>query len=423
MYRNQKTYLCIDLRSFYASVECVERGLDPLTTNLVVADPERTDRTICLAVSPSMKELGVENRCRLFQIPNHIEYITAPPRMQFYIDYSANIYSVYLKYIAKEDIHVYSIDEVFMDVTDYLSMYQMTAEELGITIMKDVLETTGISSACGVGTNLYLAKVALDILAKHSPDHIDALDEEYYRKKLWEHKPLTDFWRVGAGTARRLERMGIDTMRGIAETEESMLYRLFGVDAELLIDHAWGREDTLISDIKAYRPKKNSISSGQVLACDYDFEDGRLIVREMADLLALDLVDEGLVTNSITLHIGYSYALNKKPAHGTTTMSVTTNSARKIIAATEELYEKIVEEYAPIRRITVTFNHVVSEMYQQYDLFTDPAEMERENRIQKAVLEMKKRFGKNAVLKGMNLEEKGTTRERNRQIGGHKSGV
>ncbi len=423
MSQKQRWYLCIDLKSFYASVECVERGLDPLTTNLVVADRERTDRTICLAISPPMKELGVENRCRLFQIPEYISYITAPPRMQLYIDYSANIYSIYLKYIAKEDIHVYSIDEAFMDVTDYLSMYQMTAEELGIRIMKDILETTGISSACGVGTNLYLAKIALDILAKHSSDHIAILEEESYRDRLWEHKPLSDFWRVGAGTARRLENMGICTMKGIAEAEESVLYQLFGVDAELLIDHAWGREDTLISDIKAYRPKKNSISSGQVLACDYNFEDARLIVREMADLLALDLVDQGLVTNSITLHIGYSYVLNKKPAHGTTTMSVTTNSARKIIAATEELYGRVVEDCASIRRITVTFNNVVSERCQQYDLFTDPAEMERENRIQKAVLEMKKKFGKNAVLKGMNLEEKGTTRERNRQIGGHRSGV
>lgn len=418
----ERIYLCIDLKSFYASVECVERGLDPMTTNLVVADPERTEKTICLAVSPSMKALGVPNRCRVFQIPGNIDYIMATPRMKLYIDYSADIYSIYLKYIAKEDIHVYSIDEAFMDVTDYLTMYQMDASELGIRIMQDVFKTTGITAVCGIGTNLYLAKVALDITAKHAENHIGILDEESYRKTLWNHRPLKDFWRVGAGTENRLGRMGIYTMKDIAEADENMLYRLFGIDAELLIDHAWGRETTTIEDIKTYRPKKNSVSSGQVLAQDYNFEDGKLIIREMADLVALDLVDQGLVTDSVTLHIGYAYHLEKKPAHGTATLISKTNSARRIRRTAEELYEKIVDSAGYIRRITLTLNDVTDEMYQQYDLLTDPAELEKENRVQRAVLDIKKKYGKNAVLKGMNLEKKGTTIERNRQIGGHRSG-
>lgn len=420
--RNNRIYICIDLKSFYASVECVELGLDPMTTNLVVADPDRTEKTICLAISPSMKKLGIQNRCRVFQIPKNVEYIMAPPRMQLYIDYSANIYSIYLKYIAKEDIHVYSIDEAFMDVTDYLTMYQMSAKELGMRIMQDVLETTGITATCGIGTNLYLAKIALDITAKHSEDHVGVLSEELYQKTLWNHRPLTDFWRVGAGTAKRLDSIGIHTMGEVAQTDEQMLHRLFGIDAELLIDHAWGRETTTMADIKNYKPKTNSISSGQVLSCDYSYEAGKLIVREMADLLALDLVDKGLVTDSITLHIGYNNAINEKPAHGTTTMTVTTSSAKTIVEYTEKLYERIMLPNTSIRRINLTFNNVVDEMYKQYDLFTDPAELERENKMQKAMLDIKKKFGKNAILKGMNLEEGATTMERNRQIGGHKSG-
>lgn len=418
-----RTYICIDLKSFYASVECVERRMNPMTTNLVVADPERTEKTICLAVSPAMKAKGVPGRCRVFQIPKNMEYIMAPPRMQLYIDYSANIYAIYLKYIAKEDIHVYSIDEVFMDVTDYLAMYQMTAKELSIRIMEDVLQSTGITATCGIGTNLYLAKIALDITAKHVEDHIGILDEETYRKSLWNHKPLTDFWRIGAGIARRLEQVGIHTMGEIAQAEEALLYKLFGIDAELLIDHAWGRETTTMADIKAYKPKENSISSGQVLGCDYSYEKGRLVVKEMVDLLCLELVDKGLVTDSITLYVGYSNRIDKKPAHGTATMSVTTSSAKRIISYAMELYERIVDRYAPIHRVNLSFNHVMDERYQQYDLFTDPAEMEREHRMQKAMLDIKEKFGKNAILKGMNLQEGATTVERNRQIGGHKSGV
>lgn len=417
-----RTYICIDLKSFYASVECVERGLDPMTTNLVVADPERTEKTICLAVSPSLKALGVPGRCRVFEIPKGLKYIMAPPRMQLYIDYSANVYAIYLKYIAKEDIHVYSIDEAFMDVTDYLNMYRMSAKELSMRIMEDVFAATGIPSACGIGTNLYLAKIALDITAKYAQDHIGILDEESYRDMLWEHKPLTDFWRIGPGIARQLERAGISTMKEIAGADEAALYRMLGVDAELLIDHAWGREITTIADIKQYKPKTNSISSGQVLPCDYSFEDGKLIVKEMADLLCLELVDKGLITDSITLHVGYSNRLAKKSAHGTISMTITTSSAKQIIAYTQELYERIVDRLTPIRRIYLSYNNVVDEKYQQYDLFTDPAELEKEHRLQEALLGIKDKYGKNAILKGMNLEKKATTMERNEQIGGHKSG-
>lgn len=417
-----RTYICIDLKSFYASVECKERKLDPMTANLVVADPERSEKTICLAVSPSMKAMGVPGRCRVFEIPKNIEYIMAQPRMQLYINYSADIYAVYLKYIAKEDIHVYSIDEVFMDVTDYLGMYRMTAKELGMQIMEDVYETVGIPSACGIGSNLYLAKIALDITAKHAEDRIGILDEESYRRILWNHKPLTDFWRIGSGIAKRLESVGITTMEGVAEANEEFLYHLFGVDAELLIDHAWGRESVTMQDIKAYKPKNNSLGSGQVLSRDYSFEDGKLIVREMTDLLCLELVDKGLVTDSVTLHVGYSNLFQKKSAHGTTSMRGSTNSARQIVSYTEALYERIVDRNTPIRRMTVTFNRVMDEVYRQYDLFTDPVQAEKERKIQQAVIDIKGRFGKNAILKGMNLQEGATTMERNCQIGGHKSG-
>lgn len=419
----KRIYICIDLKSFYASVECVERKMDPMSANLVVADPERSEKTICLAISPAMKRLGIKNRCRVFEIPSHVKYTMATPRMQLYIDYAAEIYSVYLKYIAKEDIHVYSIDEVFMDVTDYLDMYHMTAKELGVTIMQDIFRTTkGIVSTCGIGTNLYLAKVALDITAKHSPDNIGILDEEMYCRTLWNHEPLTDFWRVGGGIAKRLERYGIFTMKDITEASEELLYKILGVDAELLIDHAWGRETTTIADIKAYKPKQNCLSSGQVLACDYSHEDGRLIVKEMADLLCLDLVDKGLVTDSVSLYLGYSNRLEKEPARGTVSLRSSTSSARIILPQVEALYERITDATSPIRRVNLSFNHVVDEVYQQYDLFADLAELERERRMQKAMLTIKKKFGKNAILKGMNLEEAATTMERNRQIGGHKSG-
>lgn len=294
-------YLCIDLKSFYASVECAERGLNPLTTNLVVADPERERGTICLAVSPSLKALGVPNRCRVYEIPPGIEYIMAPPRMQLYIEYSAEIYAIYLKYISKEDIYVYSVDEAFLDVTDYLELYQLTAKDLGVRIMDDIRSFLGITATCGIGTNLYLSKIALDITAKHTKDNIGYLDESLYRKTLWNHKPLTDFWRIGKGISSRLAGVGIYTMGDIAHADEAILYKLIGVDAEYLIDHAWGREPTTIAEIKAYRPKESSLSTVQVLMTDYSYDDGLLILKEMVDLLCLDLVDKNLVTNSLSL--------------------------------------------------------------------------------------------------------------------------
>lgn len=415
-------FLCIDLKSFYASVECVERGLDPMTTNLVVADAERTDKTICLAITPSMKKLGIKNRCRVFEIPAGVDYIMATPRMQKYIDYASVIYGIYLKYIAKEDIHVYSIDEAFLDVTNYLSLYRMDARELGQCIMDDIYQTLGVRSTCGIGTNLYLAKVALDITAKHSADFIGCLDEERYRKTLWDYKPLTDFWRIGSGTARRLATYGITTMRGIAEADEDFLYKIFGIDAELLIDHAWGREPVTIADIKNYKPKNNCLTSGQVLMHDYPFEDGKLVVKEMTDLLCLDLVEKKLVTSSLTLHVGYSNALHREPAHGTTKLPVETNADSLIIPAMVQLYEKIVDRHTPIRRVNITCNRVIPEEYRQYTFFEYPGELDRNRRMQEAVIHIKNKFGKNAILKGMNLQENATTRERNQKIGGHKSG-
>ena len=418
----QHIYICIDLKSFYASVECVARGLDPMTTNLVVADPERTEKTICLAITPAMKALGIRNRCRVFEIPKHVQYVTAPPRMQKYIDTAAEIYGVYLKYIAKEDIHVYSIDEAFMDVTDYLALYRISARELGQRIMDDIYRTTGVPAACGVGTNLYLAKIALDITAKHSPDFIGELDEESYRRTLWRHKPLTDFWRVGSGIARRLEPYGIRTMQDIAEADEELLYHLFGVDAELLIDHAWGVEPVTIADIRKYRSHSKCISSGQVLSCDYSYDKGLLIVKEMMDLLCLELVEKNLVTKSVTLYAGYSNRLDVPAAHGTASLDAETNSDVMLIPAITTLYKRIVNPAYGIRRVNITCNNVVQEEYRQYNLFTDAQVLTRNHKMQEAVIHIKNRYGKDAILKGMNYEEGAMTRERNHQIGGHKSG-
>ena len=393
-----KEGMCVDLKSFYASVECVERHLDPLTTNLAVADPERTDKTICLAISPSMKALGIKNRCRVFEIPAGTPYIMAPPRMKLYIKYSAWIYGIYLKYVAKEDIHVYSVDEAFLDVTDYLSMYQTDARSLA-------------------------QRIALDITAKHASDFIGCLDEQLYRQTLWNHHPLQDFWRIGPGITRKLERVGIFTMKDLAEADEDMLYHMFGVDAELLIDHAWGREPTTIEDIKNYRPQKNSISSGQVLPCDYSFEDGVLIIKEMADLLTLDLVDKNLVTDSMTLHVGYATRGHSipAPAHGTTNLGTFSSSSARLIQEAEALYRRIVNHSLDIRRLTLTYNNVCEASFLQLDIFTDPSKLEEEKNMQKAILAIRKKYGKNAILRGMDLEEHGTTRLRNEQIGGHKS--
>ncbi len=418
----QHVYVCIDLKSFYASVECVQRGLDPMTTNLVVADPERSEQTICLAVSPSMKRLGIKNRCRVFQIPKGITYIMAPPRMKLYLNYSADVYGIYLKYIAKEDIHVYSIDEVFLDVTQYLSLYQLTASELAVKIMEDIKENIGITATAGIGTNLYLAKVALDIMAKHSFDNIGCLDEESYQKNLWDHQPLTDFWRIGTGIEKRLQHVGILTMGDLAHADEKMLYRLFGVDAELLIDHAWGRESTMMEDIKSYKPKSNSLSSSQVLPRNYSYGEGKLIVKEMADSLCVDLAEKGLAASSISLNVGYSNELGISPAVGTASLEQQSNSYQQIIPSILALYERIVHREKPIRRVRMTCNSVVEDAWRQYRLFTEEAAVEKERKMQKAVLSIRQRFGKNAIVRGMDLQKAGTAIERNKQIGGHKSG-
>ena len=408
-----RVYLCIDLKSFYASVECVERGLDPMTTNLVVADPERSTGTICLAVSPSMKALGVKNRCRVYEIPESIDYIIAPPRMKKYIDYAA-------------DIYVYSIDEAFLDITCYLKTYGMTPREMAIFLMGKVTEAVGVRATAGIGTNLYLAKIALDITAKHSPDFIGELDEESYRAKLWRHRPLTDFWRVGPGTARRLARLGIFDMRGIAMADEAVLYKEFGIDAELLIDHSRGIEPVTIADIKAYRPRSKSLSSGQVLMRDYSFEEAKIILKEMTDSLSLDMVDKGLVTSSLGLYIGYSSSISKKPSGGTVNLGSETNADSVMIPAMLSLFESTADKKAPIRRINISTGDLIDDpgFFQAsiFDAENDGSELIKNRKVQEAVLKIQKKHGKNAILKGMDFEDAATRRERNRQIGGHKSG-
>lgn len=419
---NGKYYLCIDLKSFYASVECAERGLDSMTTDLVVADPARDKGTICLAVSPSLKAKGVKNRCRVYEIPEHLKYIMAPPRMKLYIDYAAKIYGIYMKYIAKEDIHVYSIDEAFMDVTEYLGLYRMTPKELGMAIMNDIYESLGIMATCGIGTNLYLTKIALDITAKHTPDRIGFLDETRYQNTLWHHKPITDFWRIGPGTAKRLASIGIHDMYGVAHTEQKYLKRLFGIDTAILIDHAWGREPTTIADIKNYKKRTHSVSSGQVLLRDYSFDEALLIVKEMTDLLCLDLFDKQLITESITLYIGYSKDMNPATG-GTARFRTATNMPNIIQPEIEKLYRAKAVSSVPIRRINLSCNNVISEGFEQYDLFTDPVKKDKQRKMQRTVLEIKSKYGGTAVMKGMNLLEAGTSKERLHQIGGHKSGI
>lgn len=504
-----RTYIAMDLKSFYASVECMERGLDPLTTNLVVADASRTEKTICLAVSPSLRAYGISGRARLFQVvqkvkeinalrlrkapgrvfsgasfndvelkerPNlSLDYIAATPRMAHYIDYSTQIYNIYLKYIAPEDIHVYSIDEVFMDVTEYLNTYKLTARQLATKIILDILKTTGITASAGIGTNLYLAKIAMDIQAKRIPVdengvQIAKLDEMSYRHLLWSHRPLTDFWRVGKGYAKKLEKQGLYTMGDIARCSigksadyhnEDLLYKLFGVNAELLIDHAWGWEPCTITDIKAYKPKSSSVGSGQVLQSGYSFEKAKLVVKEMTDLLVLDLVDKRLVTDQLVLTIGYDIEnltnskIRKsyqgkittdqygrsvpKSAHGTINLGRQTSSTKLIMDAVIELFERIVDKNLLVRRVNLVANHVVEEStvqkadkVEQLDLFTnyadkqvekeeEEAKLEREKKMQKTILEIKSKYGKNAIIKGMNLKEGATTLDRNKQIGGHKA--
>ena len=413
---SHRQYLCIDLKSFYASVECVERGLDPMTTDLVVADPDRSDKTICLAVSPSLKAKGVKNRCRVFEIPKNLDYIMAPPRMQKYIDYAAEIYGIYLEYIAPEDIHVYSIDEAFLDVTHYLWLYKMTAKELAIKLMDEIYKRIGVRAACGIGTNLYLCKIALDITAKHSPDFIGELNEKTYRDTMWSHKPLTDFWRIGNGTAERLCRYGITTMGDLAKAPEELLYKWFGIDAELLIDHAWGRESTTMQDIKNYKAKTNCLTSGQVLMRDYSYAEARLIVKEMLDLLCLDMVSKKLITDSFTLYVGYSNTLNIPAAKGTAHINKKTSSDSLIIPAVVGLYDNIVNHAYSVRRIIITCNRVVADNNAEQLTIFEEADTEKTRILQETLLKIKSKFGKNAILKGMNLQESATTRERNEQI-------
>lgn len=414
-----KTYLCIDLKSFYASVECVERGLDPLTAKLVVADPTRTEATICLAVTPELKRLGVKNRCRIYEIPPNMEYITAPPRMRLYIDYSTRIYKVYMKYVAKEDIHVYSIDEAFLDITDYMSLRGQTPREFAQMITTDILKTTGITATCGIGTNLYLAKVALDIIAKKAPDFIGELTEESYCRLLWKHRPLTDFWRIGPGTTARLSRIGIQNMGEVAHADPKSLYKAFGIDAELLIDHAWGREPTTIQDIKNYKPKTTSLSSGQVLPRGYDYEEGRIVVREMAEALSLDMFDKGLATNSITLYLSYSFSSNVPVSRASTSM-VATSSVSRICGSIDKMYTSIRNKSALMHRIGIAFA-VRDDTFQQYDMFTSPEKQDKERRLQRAILDIRQKHGANGILRAMDLMDGARTIERNSQIGGHRA--
>ncbi len=418
-----KQYLCIDLKSFFASVECVERGLDPEKTDLIVADPSRSEKTICLAVTPSLKAKGVKNRCRVFQIPKNLKYITAPPRMQKYIDYSAEIYGIYLKFFAKEDIHVYSIDEVFIDATNYLKMYGLSIKELVQKVLLEIYSSLKLRAACGIGTNLFLAKVALDITAKHSADYIGILDEEKFKETLWNHVPLTDFWRIGSGIAKKLEKRGISTMGEIAKADPELLYRLFGIDAELLIDHAWGREPTTIQDIKNYKSKTKCLNSGQVLSRDYSLEEALIIVKEMADVLCIELKAKKLVATSLSLYVGFSNAVLAPGANGSITFKYPTNNDTEIVSYITSLYKSIMKENLPVRRINLSFNNVLPDNSgRQILLFENVEEENKKACLQDTVIEIKHKFGKNAILKGINLLPSATTIERNMQIGGHKSG-
>lgn len=417
----ERIYMCFDLKSFFASVECVERGLDPFEAKLIVADPSRGDRTICLAASPGIKKLGVRSRCRVYEIPKGIEYIMAPPRMQLYIDYSARIYGIYLKYAAKEDIHIYSIDEIFMDATDYMGARGLSPLDFARTIMRDVLETTGVTATCGIGTNLYLAKIALDVISKRSPEFIGVLDEESYRRQLWDHLPLTDFWRINVGTVNRLLHIGVRTMGELAHTDEALLYKTFGVDAQLLIDHAWGRESATIADIKAYAPRSSSLSTGQVLHEGHDRAGAKLLIMEMAELLSLELVKAGCAAGSVELILGYSFKAGVEAAHGSIPLERPTSSTKKLLEYTAALYDRLAVRDEPVYRLTVCFVRLVDEQELQYDMFSTPQAQEKEKRLQNAVIDIKKKYGKNGIFKGMNLLEGATTLERNRQIGGHRA--
>jgi DNA polymerase V len=423
MDRPKHIYLCIDLKSFYASVECVERGLDPLATDLVVADPERTEKTICLAITPSMKAKGIHNRCRVFEIPRNIKYIMAPPRMSLYIQYAANIYAVYLKYLSKDDIYVYSIDEAFLDVTDYLGLYNLRASRLAERIIGDIYDSYGITATCGIGTNLYLAKIALDISAKNaSPNangaRIGMLTEPLFQKTLWSHTPLSDFWRIGPGIEAHLNRLGLHCMADIAHADEDMLYREFGVDAELLIDHAWGRETVTMADIKSYKPVGSSMSTAQVLGCGADYPTGLLVVKEMADSITLDLGAKGLAASGISLYLGYEADAG---ASGSLPLDPPSSSAKVLMAGFEQLYDRIALKASVLRRVNICVFKLVDEALEAYDLFADPEQIEKQRRLNQTLRNIKDKYGKNAILKAMSLEQGARQIERNSQIGGHKA--
>ncbi len=417
----KRVYFVIDMKSFFASVECAERGLDPFKTNLVVADPSRGTGGICLAVSPKIKTLGVPNRCRLYEIPKDIEYIIAKPQMKKYIEYAAEIYGIYLKYIGKDDIHVYSIDECFIDATDYLKLYKIKAKDFAVKLMNEINETLHIPSSAGIGTNLYLAKIALDITAKHAPDRIGWLTESKYKETLWHHKPITDFWQISKGTKARLEKLGITDMYGIAHADEDSLYKTFGINAELLIDHAWGKECCTILDIKEYKQKSRSIGNSQILPRDYDFKDAKLVLSEMIQVGCYELAKQQFVTKSVFISVGYS-GREDKPSKGTAKLTATTNLYSLIIDSVEELYDKIVDSGKMIRRLSFEFIDLKPETEEQYDFFTDLSKVKREKKLAKSVIDIQKRFGKNAVLKGIDLQKNATQIERNKMIGGHSSG-
>ena len=418
---SDKMYCCIDLKSFYASVECVERGLDPMKTNLIVADPTRGSGSICLAITPAMKALGIKNRCRVFQIPKNVEYITAMPQMRKYMEISADIYSVYLRYVSPDDIHVYSIDECFIDMTDYLKLYKKTPLEFTVMLMDAVYNETGICASAGIGTNLFLCKVALDITAKHSPNFIGFLDEKKFKETVCTHRPITDVWNIGKGIAARLERMGIFDLKGVAEFPESMLYKEFGVNAEFLIDHANGREPCTIKDIHEYKSKSASISNSQILFEDYGYNDALTVMKEMVDLQVLELVDRRLVTDSISLHIGYSKDVIKSSG-GTRKLDGFTNSYKKIISHFEALYNETVNKAFPIRKISIGLCNLQDDYMASITLFTDVEAEERERKLQETVVDIKKRYGKNSILKGISYTEKATARSRNKMVGGHNGG-
>lgn len=417
----EKYYLCIDLKSFYASVECVERGLDPLTTNLVVADPSRGNGAICLAITPSMKKMGIKNRCRIFEIPKHIKYITALPRMKKYMEVSAQIYSVYLKYISQDDIHVYSIDECFLDVTKYIKLYNKSPKEIARMLLDAVYQETGLTATVGIGTNLFLAKVALDITAKKSPDFMGFLDENIFKEHIWHHQPITDIWNIGRGIAKRLLRYGIIDLYGVTRIDPKVLYKEFGINAELLIDHAWGVEPCTIEDIHKYHSKSQSVSNSQILFEDYGYDDAFIVLKEMVDINVLELIDKKLVTNNISLYIGYSKDIIK-PTGGSLTLDGYTQSREKLMKYFCDLFIRTTNKEYKIRRIGLGFNNVKDEIFQDFDLFTDFEKEGKEKSVQNAIINIKKKYGKNSIIKGMDLQEKATTIKRNKLVGGHNGG-